>query len=495
MRVLPDIIEAVYSVTTIGLATYGITSVVNTFLYLRSRKRRGGQPSLQQPEDWPRVTVQLPVFNEKYTVARLVQSVASLDYPRDRLQIQILDDSTDDTAALAGRLAADYRQRGLDVECLHRDNRGGFKAGALSDALASATGDFLAIFDADFLPEPDWLRRTIPMFADASIGCLQTRWGHTNRDYNSLTREEALAIDGHFIVEQTARSRSGLFLNFNGTAGLWRRTCIEDAGGWQPDTLTEDLDLSYRAQLRGWRIEYLPDVVVPAELPAQVEAFKKQQFRWAKGSFQVVRKILPSILRRRDLPLRVRLMAVLHLTGYMVHPLMLLMLLLTLPTGLEAPLAFHLMGFAFIAGFGPPIMYLVAAEPSSPPLRERFRLIPLMLLTGFGISLSTAIAVFEGLLGRKAGDWKRTPKLNLGNAHKSGLIDRTYLEPLSPIVWMEIGLAVYALATALILPDYVGWEIVPWMLIYALGYSYIAGLNILQHAPEGARRPPRPSLG
>jgi Glycosyl transferase family group 2 len=304
-----------------------------------------------------------------------------------------------------------------------------------------------------------------------------------------------MAIDGHFIVEQTVRSRNDFFLNFNGTAGLWRRACIADAGGWQWDTLTEDLDLSYRAQLRGWKIEYLPDVVVPAELPAQVEAFKKQQFRWAKGSFQVVRKILPKIFGESCLPWRVRFMAFLHLTGYFVHPLMVALLLLTLPVGLLVPTVFKIFPLSVIAGLGPPLLYAVASAPRVPPLQERLKLIPLMTIMGFGISLSTSIAVLEGLMG-KGGRFIRTPKLNLSNSHKqSKTIDHSYREPISRLIWAEIALGFYALLTILMLTPYIGWGIVPWMLIYMIGYFYIAGLNLIQHMPKEVGRMVKSTAG
>ncbi len=418
---------------------------------------------------------------------RLLAAVVQLDYPPDRLQIQVLDNSTDDTAELVRGLVDKYKAQGANIEWIHRTDRAGYKAGALSEGLKAATGEFLAIFDADFVPPPDWLKNTVPLFSDRRLGCLQTRWGHTNRKYNSLTHAEAMAVDGHFIVEQTARSRHDLFLNFNGTAGLWRRACIEDAGGWEWDTLTEDLDLSYRAQLRGWRIGYAPEVVVPAELPAEVEAFKKQQFRWAKGSFQVVRKILPKVIRRGDLPWHVRLMAFLHLTGYMVHPLMLCLLVLTLPVGLLIPDAFKVFPFSALAGFGPPLLYLISASQQTPKFIERLRLIPLMTITGFGISLSTTIAVLEGLLGRGSSAFVRTPKLNLGNGPaRLGKIDRSYTQPVSPLVWLELALGAYALVSGVILGGYVGWGILPWMLIYTLGYFYIAGLNLKQHLPSGA---------
>src|SRR5581483_232208 len=286
MGIFVDIIGFLYLLIISGLALYGLHNLFTTILYLHIKAYPRNR-KIEPVDEWPPVTIQLPIFNEKYTVERLLRAVTGLDYPDGLLQIQVLDDSTDDTAQLVCRLADQYKARGVNIEYIHRDSRQGYKAGALDTGLRSASGQYIAIFDADFVPESDWLKRTVPLFQDPKLGCLQTRWGHTNRHYNSLTRAEAMAIDGHFIVEQTVRSRSDFFLNFNGTAGLWRRACIEDAGGWQYDTLTEDLDLSYRAQMRGWKIDYLPDVVVPAELPSQVEAFKKQQFRWAKGSFQV----------------------------------------------------------------------------------------------------------------------------------------------------------------------------------------------------------------
>lgn len=433
------------------------------------------------------MTVQLPMFNEKYTVERLLRAVTHLDYPAERLQIQVLDDSTDDTYGLVARLVEDYQARGVDIELVHRVDRRGYKAGALENGLKTATGELIAIFDADFVPKPDWLKRTVPSFQNPKLGCLQTRWGHTNQQYNSLTQAEAMGIDGHFIVEQTVRSKNGFFLNFNGTAGLWRRACIEDAGGWQWDTLTEDLDLSYRAQMRGWKFDYLPDVVVPAELPPQVEAYKKQQFRWAKGSFQVVRKILPSVLQS-DLSWQVRFMALLHLTGYFVHPLMLSLLLLTLPVGLLVPGAFKLFPISIVAGLGPPLLYLTATATQHRSVLKRLKSFPLLVIVGFGLSLSTTIAVVEGMFS-KGGAFIRTPKLNLDNRRKQKQkIDHAYVAPLSSMVWIEIALGLYAMFTGVVLAHYIGWGIIPWMVIYTLGFFYIAGLNLLQHAPKPGRR-------
>ena len=481
MQIFIDAIGFLYLLIIIGLALYGLNSIITVILYLGTRKRMEKKEKATPLKKWPTVTIQLPIYNEKYTVGRLLNAVTKLDYPPEKLQIQILDDSTDDTTQLVGELVAEYRSRGTELMWLRRTNREGYKAGALSAGLQSATGELIAIFDADFVPKPDWLKKTVPLFRNPTLGCLQTRWGHTNRLYNSLTQAEAMAIDGHFIVEQTVRSQNDFFLNFNGTAGIWRRACIEDAGGWQWDTLTEDLDLSYRAQMRGWKIDYLPDVVVPAELPSQVEAFKKQQFRWAKGSFQVVRKILPTVFGEANLPWKVRLMALLHLTGYFVHPLMLGSLLLTLPVGLLIPEAFKWFPISVFTALGPPLLYAVANSPQTPPLLERLKTIPLLTITGFGISLSTSIAVLQGLT-KKGGKFVRTPKLNLGNSQRQNKkIDRRYLPPISPLVWAEIALGIYALITTLVLEQHNGWGIMPWMTIYTISYFYVAGLNLIQH--------------
>ncbi len=485
MQILTSFIGVFYLIVTAVLALYGFHNLITTIMYLRMKTPTKRKGDVQPLKEWPRVTIQLPIFNEKYTVERLLQAVTRLDYPADRFQIQVLDDSTDDTVNLVSRLIEDCRSHGVNIELIHRVDRKGYKAGALNNGLRTAIGELVAIFDADFVPKPDWLKRTVPAFQNPELGCLQTRWGHTNQQYNSLTRAEAMGIDGHFIIEQTVRSKNGFFLNFNGTAGLWRRACIEDAGGWQWDTLTEDLDLSYRAQMRGWKFDYLPDVVVPAELPPQVEAYKKQQFRWAKGSFQVVRKLLPNVLKAK-LPLKVRFMALLHLTGYFVHPLMLSLLLLTLPVGLLIPGAFRIFPISIFAGLGPPLLYLTATATQHRSVWKRLKSFPLLVIVGFGLSLSTSIAVLEGLFST-GGAFIRTPKLNLGNRRKGQRkVDRAYVAPLSSMVWIEIILGIYALVTGLVLAPYIGWGIIPWMVIYMLGFFYIAGLNLIQHSIEAS---------
>src|SRR3954468_6468734 len=289
-----------------GLSAYGIHRYVIIYLFLKNRKNEP-QPATRFVT-LPKVTMQLPVFNEIYVVERLIRSVSEIDYPRELLQIQVLDDSTDDTQDVTASLAQELSNRGFNVERIHRVNRHGFKAGALETGLESAEGDFVCILDADFVPPPDLLRKTVDFFTDPKVGMIQTRWGHLNRGYSLLTRVQAMFLDGHLLLEQTARSRSGRFFNFNGTAGLWRRSCIDEAGGWQHDTLTEDLDLSYRAQLAGWKFIFLPDVVTPAELPVDMNGFKSQQHRWTKGSIQTCKKLLPEIWRSK-LPLPIKLEA------------------------------------------------------------------------------------------------------------------------------------------------------------------------------------------
>jgi cellulose synthase/poly-beta-1,6-N-acetylglucosamine synthase-like glycosyltransferase len=481
MHIFSQLLGALYLLIVFVLSLYGVHNLINVVLYLKSKSGSANKRKIPVLETFPRVTVQLPIFNEKYTIERLLSSVTCLDYPADKLQIQVLDDSIDDTAILTRNLVDEYKSQGINIEWIHRTDRTGYKAGALAHGFQSASGELIAIFDADFVPEPDWLKKTVPYFKSQQLGCLQTRWGHTNRKYNSLTRVEAMAIDGHFIVEQTVRSRNDFLLNFNGTAGLWRRACIEDAGGWEWDTLTEDLDLSYRAQMRGWKIDYLPDVVVPAELPPHVEAYKNQQFRWAKGSFQVVRKILPKLFKGSKLPWHIRLLALLHITGYGVHPLMLAILILTLPVGLFAPHAFKLFPLSIVAGFGPPLVYLFAKASHSPSLAERLRLLPLLTITGFGLCLNTSLAVIEGLIG-KGGVFVRTPKLNLQDTRKRNRpVDKAYITPVSPLVWLEIILGLYALLTSIVLIPIIGWGIVPWMSFYMFGFFYLAGLSLIQN--------------
>ena len=487
LKIVVVAIQILYLICAIGLTIYGVSNMVSTVLYLRTRKQKFSLPIIPEKK-LPKVTVQLPIFNERYLITRLLKAVTDLEYPRDKLQIQILDDSTDETALMVRTLVEKYVIQGFNFELIQRSDRSGFKAGALKEGLKTATGELIAVFDADFVPPQDWLCKTVPAFADPQLGCLQTRWGHLNHNNNAFTRAVALGLNGHFIIEQTARSRNNLFMSFNGTAGLWRKGCINDAGGWTTDTLTEDLDLSYRAQLRGWRIGYLPDVVVPAELPVQIEAFKKQQFRWAKGTYQTVKKIVPKLLRA-DIPERTRLMGLIHITGYGVHPLMVGMLLLTLPLGLLSPSYLNLFPWTVFASLGPPLLYIFSRTEEYPRWIDRLRQIPMLILIGFGISLSNSVAVMEGLFKRETGDFVRTPKFNLTNTQHAWN-DKKYSSPISPMVWGELVLALYSLVTIFLLTMRFGPGVIPFLLMYFCGYIFIAGVNIQQSLKLMQKRTP-----
>ena len=467
------VVEFVYAVCVVLLSIYGFNSLVLIWLYLRYRGDRVLIPS--PPDEWPPVTVQLPIYNEMHTVERLLAAAAGLDYPGDRLEIQVLDDSTDATCRVASRAVARLRQRGIDITHITRRDRAGFKAGALAAGMTRAKGELIAIFDADFIPPPDFLRRVVPHFADSVIGCVQTRWGHLNRDYSLFTRTQALGVDGHFVVEQAARSRAGLFINFNGTAGVWRRVCIEDAGGWQGDTLTEDLDLSYRAQLRGWRIWYLPDVIVPAELPAQISAFKRQQARWAQGSIQTAMKMIGPLLRSGQ-PWSVKLEGSIHLTNYLVHPLMLLVVLLTLPMSFSHSWVLAVAPWLMMAATGPPLLYTVAQITDCEQWYKRLRVLPVLTLLGMGLALSNTQAVMKALLGIHEG-FQRTPKFSL-RWPDDAWVGSVYAVGADSLILGELFLAAFAFV--LLVAPGIDRGFVPWLLLYAGGFGYVAGVSLYQ---------------
>ena len=467
------IIEILYAVCAILLGLYGLNNLILTGIYLRHRNDPVPEPP--PPADWPLVTVQLPIYNELHTAERLLTTVAALDYPRHRLEIQVLDDSTDATRELVARVVKGLRNQGIDIVHVTRQDRSGFKAGALAAGMDRARGELIAIFDADFMPASDFLRRVVPHFADPAVGCVQTRWGHVNRDYSAFTQTQALGVDGHFVVQQTARGRAGLFLNFNGTAGVWRRACIEDAGGWQGDTLTEDLDLSYRAQLRGWRIAYLPEVVVPAELPAQISAFKRQQARWAQGSIETARKLIGPLLRSGQ-PRHVKLEGVLHLTGYLVHPLMLSIILLTFPMSFSRSWVVLGIPWLMVTAAGPPLLYIVAQTGGGTESRRRLRFLPLLVMLGMGLSLSNTGAVLRGALGITR-SFQRTPKFDLQQSADAWVGSAYALRG----DWLVLGEAALAIMVLLMfaMPN-IRWTFAPWLLLYAGGFGYVAAINLHQ---------------
>lgn len=477
-------IRIVYTAALVWLSLYALQSLALTLLYLRHRRTVASRADIADG-DWPHVAVQLPVYNERHVVERLIDAAATLDYPADRLTIQVLDDSTDDTTALAEARAAYHRQAGINVQVLHRADRQGFKAGALAWGLTRTDAEVVAVFDADFRPQPDFLRRTVPVLqAHPDAGMVQTRWTHLNEEYSPLTRVQSLALDGHFVIEQTARSRAGLLINFNGSGGLWRRACIEDAGGWQADTMTEDMDLSYRAQLAGWRCLYLPDVEAPAELPAQMEAFKRQQVRWAKGSIQCLRKLSWPILRSK-LPLRQKLMALVHVSGYFTQPLVVILLLTSLPLLLQPqPQSGVWMVFG-LAGLGPPLLFAISQAALHPRWPRRLLYLPIFLVVAAGITFSTSRAVYEGLT-RWGGTFRRTPKFRL-EGREGRWVDSVYRLRPDWTILGEFGLMTYALAGLVLAWQHGQYGSMPFLALCALGYGIVAWTGLWQSRPAFRR--------
>jgi cellulose synthase/poly-beta-1,6-N-acetylglucosamine synthase-like glycosyltransferase len=479
----------VHALIVLWLAVYGVNSLILAFLYLRCRRIGVPTPSID-PCALPPVTVQVPVYNEFHVVERVIDALAALDYPRDRLQIQILDDSTDETTRLACARATFHQERGVDVAVLRRPARDGFKAGALSWGLSRASGEYVAIFDADFCPHPDFLLRTIPHFlARPQLGMVQTRWSHLNADYSPLTRAQVLALDGHFVVEQTGRHRSGLLMSFNGAAGVWRRRCIDEAGGWQADTLCEDLDLSYRAQLAGWECLYLASVDAPAEVPPQIAAFKRQQSRWAQGSAQTLRKLASPILRSRRLGWAQKAMGLVHLSSYLAHALLVLLLLLSLPLLLMPDsLRLSLSGLG-LACLGPPLLYAVSQQQLYSDWRRRLRALPLLALIGIGIAWENTQAVWRGLT-HWGGRFARTPKFRLeGRAGRWA--DSGYRLQLDGSTIGEAVLALYALATASVAYATGRYGVIPFSLLYVAAFGTVAGMGLAQTFAPRHGRPPR----
>jgi len=481
----------VHALVALWLAVYGLNSFILVFLYLHHRRATPTPPTDQS--SLPAVTVQVPLYNELYVVERVIDSVAALEYPRDRLQIQILDDSTDETTRLARARAALHREQGMDITVLRRPDRSGFKAGALAWGMRQARGKYIAIFDADFLPHPDFLLQTVPHFLTRPrLGMVQARWSYLNAGYSPLTRAQALALDGHFVVEQAGRNRSGLLMNFNGTAGVWRRRCIEQSGGWQADTLSEDLDLSYRAQLAGWQCLYLPQVDAPAEVPPQIAAFKRQQSRWAQGSVQTWRKLAGPILRDRRLRWWQKTMALVHLSSYLAHALMVLLLLLSLPLLLAPDAApFPLSGLGLLC-LGPPLVYAISQRQLYPDWGRRMLAFPLLALIGIGIAWCNTRAVWRGLT-RWGGAFARTPKFNLeGRAGRWADSDYRLRADVSTIG--EVALALYALAAAVVALVTGQYGAIPFMLLYAAAFGTVAGMGLAQAVAPRRSRPLRPAL-
>jgi cellulose synthase/poly-beta-1,6-N-acetylglucosamine synthase-like glycosyltransferase len=476
---LTQVVKVLYTVVLAGLAVYALHILVLIVLYFRHRDKPVPPLPLLDEADLPVVTVQIPLRNERHVAHQVLRAVAAQDWPRDRLEIQVLDDSDDETTAIVAREAARLRRAGFWVEVLHRDDPAGYKAGALALGNRRASGDYVVIFDADFCPAPDFLRRTVPhLVGDPDLGMVQARWTHLNADYSVITRVQALALDAHFSVEHLARNRAGLLMNFNGAAGVWRRAAILDAGGWQTDTVTEDLDLSYRAQLAGWRVLYLPDVVAPAELPPLVSALKVQQIRWAKGASQCLRKLAGPLVRSSRLTPVQKLMALLHLSGYTNQPLILCMMLLTVPMVWTDPNFSGLVVWLGALASIPPLLYVLGQMRFYRDWLRRVLVYPVLMLFWAGFSWSITLAVVEGLV-RWGGDFVRTPKFRIRG--RSGSWRSSNYRPHLDATWVgELVIGSYVVLAIWLAIRMDHAHLLPLALVYALGEMVLLGTTAAQ---------------
>jgi len=474
-----------YFIVLFILAAYGAHRYWLVYLYYKHKKNKTTEPRAHfQVDELPRVTVQLPIFNEQYVVDRLLDAVCRLDYPREKLDIQLLDDSTDETVVVARILVERYAALGHPVTYLHRDNREGYKAGALAEGLKTAKGEFIAIFDADFVPPPDFLLKCIHHFTDPKVGMVQTRWTHINRNYSLLTEVEAILLDGHFVLEHSGRARSGVFFNFNGTAGMWRRCAIDEAGGWEHDTLTEDTDLSYRAQLKGWKFLYLQDVECPAELPVEMTAFKTQQARWAKGLIQVSKKILPRVLVS-DASRHVKIEACYHLTANLSYPLMVVLSVLLMPAMI---IRFYQGWFQmlyidlplFLAStFSISSFYLVSQRELFPKSWPRSLLyLPLLMALGIGLTVTNTLAVLEALAGKQTA-FARTPKYRV-ESKKDKIGAKKYRKRLGWVPWIELLIGIYFALAIFYAIDNENYFTVPFLVLFVIGYWVTGLMSLLQ---------------
>lgn len=481
MTPLETSILVVYFFVLSILAVYGWHRYYLVYLYMK-HKDNVPEPAFLEHPTIP-VTIQLPIYNEMYVADRLIDAVCRLDYPKDLLEIQVLDDSTDETSAIADLAVRRYAAQGFDITFIHRTDRRGYKAGALEVGLQQARGQFVAIFDADFVPSPDFLRRTLPHFTDPKVGMVQARWGHINEDYSLLTKIQAILLDGHFVLEHGGRNRAGFFFNFNGTAGIWRRQAIDSAGGWQHDTLTEDLDLSYRAQLKGWRFVFLPHLTAPAEVPVEMNSFKSQQHRWAKGSIQTCRKLLPRLLRA-NLPLRVKAEAFFHLTANFNYLLMSVLSILMFPAMyvrynmgwyemllIDVPL--FLAATMSVANF-----YVVCQRELHRDWVTRLKYLPFLMSIGIGLCVNNTKAVIEALVGRHT-EFARTPKYGIERQNDDwmGKKYRTamFVQPL-----IEVALGLYFTATVFYALANQIYGTLPFLMLFQIGFLYTGVLSVTQ---------------
>jgi cellulose synthase/poly-beta-1,6-N-acetylglucosamine synthase-like glycosyltransferase len=463
------------------LGVYGFHRAHLLFLFWKHRKN--APKPLARFEQRPHVTVQLPMFNEMYVAERLIEGCTKIDYPKDKLEIQVLDDSTDETREIARRKVEELRARGYDAVYIHRTDRTGYKAGALENGQKLAKGDYILVFDADFVPTPSIVEDLIHFFTDPKVGMVQARWGHLNRDYSMLTRVQSMMLDGHFVIEHIARNRSGRFFNFNGTAGMWRKAAIVDAGGWEHDTLTEDMDLSFRAQLRGWRFVYVPDAIAPAEIPCEMNSFKSQQFRWAKGSAQTAKKLLPIVLRAK-LPLHVKIEAVFHLTNNFAYLFLVVLACLQLPNmlmrrSMERPELLLLDVPLFLATSGSIVLFYVTSHRALyESTWDAIKRLPMTMALGIGLSINNARAVLEGLFGGES-EFVRTPKHGVVQK-KESWTKKKYKASKNLSTYIELGFALYFVATITLAVLTGAWASVPFLVLFVVGFVYVGGLSLYQ---------------
>ena len=447
-------------------------------------KFRMNNPRPKNVHDEDLVTIQLPIYNELYVVERLIDAVCEIEYPKSKLEIQVLDDSTDETVDVVARIVKRKQEEGFDICHVRRANREGFKAGALKEGLKFAKGKYIAIFDADFIPKSDFLINTLKYFTNEKVGMVQTRWEHLNEDYSILTKIQALALDGHFVIEQTVRNKAGFFINFNGTGGIWRKECIEDAGNWHGDTLTEDLDLSYRAQLKGWKFVYLRDFTTPAELPSEMNALKAQQFRWTKGAIETAKKIIPLVWKAK-IPLKLKIHSTFHLTNNIVFPFILLVAVLNVPLIFIKNAGpywnfFNFMAVFVIAFIGSFLFYTYSQKDVYPDWRKKIALFPLFMAGTMGLALNNTRAVIEGLMNRKS-EFVRTPKFKIVNkqddAQKNKYLRGTKIQAST---YVEMLLAIYCLIGVTASIYFFEIAALPFQLMFFFGFASVSLLSFRQ---------------
>jgi cellulose synthase/poly-beta-1,6-N-acetylglucosamine synthase-like glycosyltransferase len=479
---MDDIVLIGYFLSLTILFVFGLHGFI--MLYYHKKYRDNNPVPKPQIDENATVTIQLPLYNELYVAERLIKATCEIEYPKDKLEIQVLDDSTDETTEIVATIVKQKQAEGFDIKHIRRGTREGFKAGALKYGLERAKGEFVAIFDADFIPHKDFLKKTLSFFTDEKVGLVQTRWEHLNGDYSILTKAQALALDGHFVIEQTVRNKAGFFINFNGTGGIWRKSCIEDAGNWHADTLTEDLDLSYRAQLKGWRFVFLKDFTSPAELPSEINALKSQQFRWTKGAVETAKKILP-LVWKSDIPLRVKLQSTFHLTNNLVFPFILLAAILNVPLifiknsgSHEAYFAImSIFVLAFISSF---LFYMYAQKDIRTDWRKKIVLFPLFMAGSMGFAVNNSRAVIEGLLNRKS-EFVRTPKFRLESEKDSWMGKKYLTRKVGFSVIVEALLAIYCLIGVLSSIYFMELAAIPFQLLFFLGFAFVS-ITSIKHA-------------